>query len=687
VRAADFAAFVTGAKRRADGVWWDARCPAHEDHHASLSFRDGDRGVLMLKCQARSGCTPETIAAALGLTLKDLRHQPPANGHHGTQRPDPAREVVYDYTDSAGTLLFQVVRRPQAGGDKTFRQRRPDPERPGQHLWNLAGVTPPLYRLPELAEQRQVVVCEGEKDVESLRGLGLVATTSAMGAKHWHARYAETLARLGAETIVVIPDHDDEGEHYAAEVARTCRAAGIRVGVLRLEGLPPHGDVTDWLNAGHPADELRAILEQAAQTATTEQAPEPEAPAPTLTVEGDDYRLAWPDGNAEIRLASLHEDSNGLHAEVTVTRRGEVLSWGRLNLVSTSMREGLLKKLETVASDVGWRAILERACFDTAARFRQGAPIVVLRPVQSAAPRLLIDPLLPLHETAVIYGDGGSGKSYLSLALALALLHEHPLPGGLRPMQRASTLILDWEACEDDLNERLARLEAGLGLTHMDGIYYRPMARALADDATRLRAEVARLDVGLLIVDSGAPACGTDPETANAAIRIMNALRSFPTTNLILAHVNQLTAAQRQGVGRPFGSVFNWNLARSLWEIRASDERPTESELSLALFHRKVNRGRQHPPIGLCFSFAPDRVTLGRTDLAQAPDLLARTSLAHRICMTLASGAMTAEALAETIDAKPDSVSRVLRRLGKAGKVLRLDPDTPGGPNRWGLPA
>lgn len=673
--AAEFGKLVPRARRRADGQWWDARCPAHDDQRASLSFCDGDTGALIVKCHA--GCTLEQIARAVGLDVKALC-SPNGPGPHPR---GSARRIVatYDYTDGAGALLYQVVRYEP----KDFRLRRPDGA--GGWTWNLKDVHRVLYRLPTLAEQARVVWPEGEKDADRLAALGIVATTTPGGANAWRGDYADQAQRLGIHEVLIPPDNDEGGEGYARQATRALRARNIRVALVRLPGLAPKGDVSDWLDAGHTADELHALLEQASQAATTEQDPEPEAPAPTLTVEGDDYRLAWPDDDAEIRLASLHEDSSGLHAEVTVTRRGDVLSWGRLNLVSTSMREALVKKLETVASDVDWRPILERACFDTAARFRQGAPIVALRPVQSAAPRLLIDPLLPRHETAVIYGDGGSGKSYLSLALAL--LHEHPLPGGLRPMQRASTLILDWEACEDDLNERLAWLETGLGLSHTDGIYYRPMARALADDATRLRAEAARLGVGLLIVDSGAPACGTDPETADAAIRIMNALRSFPTTNLILAHVNQLTAAQRQGVGRPFGSVFNWNLARSLWEIRASDERPNESELSLALFHRKVNRGRLHPPIGLCFTFAPDRVTLGRTDLAQAPDLLARTTLAQRICITLASGAMTAETLAGAIDAKIDSVSRTLRRLAKAGKVLRLDPTVPGGSNRWGMPA
>ena len=47
-----------------------ARCPAHEDRHASLSIGEGHGGRILLKCFA--GCTPREVVAALGLTMSDL---------------------------------------------------------------------------------------------------------------------------------------------------------------------------------------------------------------------------------------------------------------------------------------------------------------------------------------------------------------------------------------------------------------------------------------------------------------------------------------------------------------------------------------------------------------------------------------------------------------------------------------
>ncbi len=52
------------------GSGWVARCPAHEDRHASLSIAEGDDGRVLLKCHA--GCTVEEIVSALRLTIADL---------------------------------------------------------------------------------------------------------------------------------------------------------------------------------------------------------------------------------------------------------------------------------------------------------------------------------------------------------------------------------------------------------------------------------------------------------------------------------------------------------------------------------------------------------------------------------------------------------------------------------------
>ncbi len=58
---------------RKSGTGWTARCPAHDDEHASLSFADGRSG-LVVHCHA--GCAPDAITTKLGLRLADLFEAP-----------------------------------------------------------------------------------------------------------------------------------------------------------------------------------------------------------------------------------------------------------------------------------------------------------------------------------------------------------------------------------------------------------------------------------------------------------------------------------------------------------------------------------------------------------------------------------------------------------------------------------
>lgn len=79
---------LEAVKPRARGSWI-ARCPAHEDRSPSLSIREAQDGVVLLKCFA--GCSVDDIVQAVGLVLSDLfpprtegieagqkaRHKPP----------------------------------------------------------------------------------------------------------------------------------------------------------------------------------------------------------------------------------------------------------------------------------------------------------------------------------------------------------------------------------------------------------------------------------------------------------------------------------------------------------------------------------------------------------------------------------------------------------------------------------
>jgi rhodanese-related sulfurtransferase len=214
-----------------------ARCPAHEDKNPSLAICEKD-GKVLFYCHA--GCSQRDVLAALKA--------------RGILEVEPVQNKVivanYDYTDEPGKLLYQVVRYEP----KDFRQRRPDGH--GGWIWKK-GERQVLYHLPEVIEAPIVFIVEGEKDVETLRDYGFVATTNAGGSKApWLSEFTDALR--GRE-VILIPDNDKAGWQRTAVIAR---ALLHNVARLRLFELPAGAkDISDWFVAGHSECELIADIE------------------------------------------------------------------------------------------------------------------------------------------------------------------------------------------------------------------------------------------------------------------------------------------------------------------------------------------------------------------------------------------------------------------------------------------
>ncbi len=235
VTAAEIARQLRGRK---SGAGWSALCPAHDDKTPSLSVREVD-GKVLVHCHA--GCEQRAVIDALK-----------ARGLWPERESGQGGTIVatYDYTDATGNLLYQVVRYEP----KDFKQRRPDGA--GGWIWRKAA-SQVLYRLPEVLEAPIVFVVEGERDVETLRSHGFVATTNAGGAKaRWLPQYTEALQ--GRECIL-IPDNDAPGWERALTIARALIGVAARMRVLDLP--VETKDITDWFAAGHGESELIEILE------------------------------------------------------------------------------------------------------------------------------------------------------------------------------------------------------------------------------------------------------------------------------------------------------------------------------------------------------------------------------------------------------------------------------------------
>ncbi len=274
-----------------------ARCPAHDDKNPSLSIKQTPEKIL-LHCHA--GCETSEILKALGLDWKDLRIK---------ENPGSFEIVeTYDYQDAEGKLVFQAVRALK-DGRKSFYQRRPSTS--GAWINNLQGLEPILYNLPAVIEAPEIIITEGEKDVEALKRAGFIASCNPMGAGKWRPEYN---AALQGKFIVIIPDDDGPGRGHAETIARSLDGAA-KVKIAKLPN--PDGkqgfDVSDYLEAGGTAEALRQLIDDAPEykpgpagkscqngnlkteaKIAKQAAAEPEAPEKTTEL-----------GNAR-RLARLH---------------------------------------------------------------------------------------------------------------------------------------------------------------------------------------------------------------------------------------------------------------------------------------------------------------------------------------------------------------------------------------------
>ncbi len=220
------------------------------DHGGDTHENGSKRWDVILLHQTRYGVDFKTavmqLAERCGISIPEKGQQ--------------QRKIIatYPYQDESGKLLYEVVRyRP-----KDFRQRRPDPDKPGSWIWSLKDTRRVLYHLPQILESESIWLCEGEKDADALSELGFCGTTAPQGAGKW-AKLCEDWKiqePLRGKHVAVIPDNDAPGRDHAKEVAESLRGVAASVKVLYLPGLAEKQDVSDFIQI-HGENAREKLLE------------------------------------------------------------------------------------------------------------------------------------------------------------------------------------------------------------------------------------------------------------------------------------------------------------------------------------------------------------------------------------------------------------------------------------------
>jgi hypothetical protein len=281
---------LSNAKETSSG--WSACCPGHEDRQASLSVSEGGGGRILLHCHA--GCTLETIVSALGITKADLFDRQASTGRPAAPpkaaplkkprgvyaTPHEARKAyerklgasprVWSYHDVEGREVGLVLRWPAAGGGKEIRpiSRHADG-------WRLEQMTEPrpILGLPEITKVvGRIFIVEGEKAVDALAALGLPASTSSGGAM---AAGKSDWSPLAGREVVILPDNDEAGRKYAADVAGILHDldATTTVKIVEVDGLEAGEDVADLVEACRGREPKLEALRQKLERLSDDAAP------------------------------------------------------------------------------------------------------------------------------------------------------------------------------------------------------------------------------------------------------------------------------------------------------------------------------------------------------------------------------------------------------------------------------
>jgi archaellum biogenesis ATPase FlaH len=409
---------------------------------------------------------------------------------------------------------------------------------------------------------------------------------------------------------------------------------------------------------------------------------------PIITEGLNYYDLEWTDEQVKIRAGRFMEKDDGLKGEVTITTTSsEVpahLHQAQFNFSSTTTRTRLANDLKK-RIDISWDNILEQLCVHVLKQYRRGENVVTLwNTTVGKPPEYLLHPLILKNEVNMIFGEGGAGKSYLSLFLAAVATQgvmDNPL--NITPLQSGEVIVpmlLDWETHPDIIQWRWKMVLNGLGLADQEvGLLYRQCALSLVEDLEQIQNNIQDCGANFVIIDSVGAASKGDINKQEVATELMNAARRLKTTILLIHH----TSKDLQGKKTPFGSVYFQNASRSIFEVRKTQSEG-EDKTTIAIQHTKYNYSKKAIPLGAEIVFSDEQTIFKAIDVKEVPefqDLLPADVRLYGILQEF--GSKTVLELAGRANIGKDAVLDILGR--KRDKFVCLVSGKDKYTDKWGI--
>ena len=237
-------------------------CPCHDDKQASLTVSAGNKSIV-LRCHA--GCKTDDILAETGLRFSDLffgAEPKTLNWRSFVESREKRKiEAVYNYFSLNGEYAFTKMR---LTGKKIIYGILKNEKfvyglagRKTRDFKAIYGCNPQEIKTA-ISKGETIYIPEGEKDVDTLKHLGYAAFSYG-GASDWQCDFASLLH--GAK-VVILADNDEPGRRVAEKIFNDVKTVARDAKIIIPTPHIPHGDVSDFFEAGHTREELEIMIGQ-----------------------------------------------------------------------------------------------------------------------------------------------------------------------------------------------------------------------------------------------------------------------------------------------------------------------------------------------------------------------------------------------------------------------------------------
>ncbi len=433
-----------------------------------------------------------------------------------------------------------------------------------------------------------------------------------------------------------------------------------------------------------PENEVLAVFRSISASERRRKAAGEAVGEPTVARGGHEYVVSVPiqDGMAVFSfidpLYSKGDLEAGVRCYVEIPGGIQRAFESRLNVLSGSSKEAYARQLtQAFGKTIPWVLVLSQASAAFAEAYRQSVveERLYVEEIQHEPTSHLLYPFIEEKSVNIIFGSGSSGKTYLTIRMAMAMASGVPFLGCV-PTKKVKTLFLDYEGRAGTFKERIEKMAPAVVGYSRDAnknlCYLHARGTPLFDLKNTLRDIIRRDRIELLIIDSAALACGGPPEDAMTTNKFFNALHSIDVTTLIIGHVAKGDEQQ----ATVFGSVFFMNGARNAWNVQ-KDQEGGENETHVGLFHRKANNDKLHTPYAARINFG-EFVTIESESPGRWGKEMGGTKT--RILKLLSEGNKTAKELSDTlVDLNIGTIKTSLSRLAGEEAIVSLDK------GKWGL--